>query len=739
MPADAGPAAAAETANDTSKTSKTNDIDGTEDGVISAERAHLASSREFLHLMRENALDLAKNPMAGDRVSLEYLKADLYRRAEALKDLPDAPLFFGRLDYSELARQDEDFAGADFHIGRRHVHDPEGTPVVLDWRAPVSRPFYRASQPEPMGLTLRRRFGFAGGALTAYEDERFRSSKEAAATPVRSGQNELEAPSNLLINEIERPRSGPMRDIVATIQPEQDDIVRAGAATTVCVQGAPGTGKTAVGLHRVAYLLYAHKEQVTRRGVVVVGPNLAFLSYIRNVLPALGELDVTQTTVAGLVATTPIRGVDTDEAAMVKGDARMAELLHDVLWASIRPPAEALVLSRGSRRLRVPAHEIEELARELRDRGARYGTGRELLAHRIAHVILLQLEAAGETCDDRTHDSVRRSAPVRKCVDEVWPKVDPKRLVFTVLADQNRLISNGPGRLSAPELDLILWPKVPRGLASAPWTRADQVLIDEAADLIERTPSIAHVVVDEAQDLSPMEVRAIGRRCATGAATVLGDIAQGTTPWAATSWAELLKHLGKPDAAVRELDVGYRVPRQILDYASRLLPSIAPGLAPARSLRADPAALSVVKVAEGELGAWVAAGCATALERPGSVAVICADAQVPEVSTALAAAGFAFSVLGAPESEMSGDGRLAIVPVTMAKGLEFDHVVLVEPSRIATGEAYGLRRLYVALTRAVSRLTVFHAEPLPSELLLRTIQTGQLIAGLSRPRENYDQ
>jgi hypothetical protein len=390
------------------------------------------------------------------------------------------------------------------------------------------------------------------------------------------------------------------------------------------------------------------------------------------------------------------------------------------------------VLSRGSRRLRVPAHEIEELARELRDRGVRYGTGRELLAHRIAHVILLQLEAAGETCDDRTHDSVRRSAPVRKCVDEVWPKVDPKRLVFTVLSDQNQLISNGPGRLSPAERDLIRWQKVPRGLATAPWTRADQVLIDEAADLIERTRSIAHVVVDEAQDLSPMEVRAIGRRCATGAATVLGDIAQGTTPWAATSWPELLKHLGKPEAAVRELDVGYRVPRQILDYASRLLPSIAPGLAPARSLRADPAALSVVKVADGELGPSVAAGCATALERPGSVAVICADGQVPEVSAALAAANFTFSVLGAPEpaapTPAPGDARLAIVPVTLAKGLEFDHVVLVEPGRIATGEAYGLRRLYVALTRAVSRLTVFHAEPLPAELLLRTIKGGRLIA-----------
>jgi DNA helicase IV len=390
---------------------------------------------------------------------------------------------------------------------------------VLDWRAPVSRPFYRASPAQPLGLSLRRRFGFAGGDLTAYEDERFKSNRAETVAPARSEESDFaaKAPSKLLINEIERPRSGPMRDIVATIQPEQDDIVRADAATTVCVQGAPGTGKTAVGLHRVAYLLYAHKEQVTRRGVIVVGPNLAFLSYIRNVLPALGELDVMQTTVAELVASVPVRGTDTDEAATVKGDARMAEVLHRALWAAIGPPPEPLVLSRGTRRLRVTASQIEALADELRTRGVRYGTGRELLEHRIAHVILTQLEAAGETCDDRTHDSVRRSAPVRKCVAQVWPKVDAKRLVFALLSDQELLRRNGSGLLSPAELDAISWPKTPRGLGSAPWTRADRVLIDEAADLIERTPSLAHVVVDEAQDLSPMEVRAIGRRCATGA------------------------------------------------------------------------------------------------------------------------------------------------------------------------------------------------------------------------------
>jgi DNA helicase IV len=724
------------------------DSKDSDDSVIISERTHLAQSREFLHLMRENVLTLAKNPMAGDRVSLEYLKADLYRRAEALKDLPDAPLFFGRLDYSELARTEEDFAGADFHIGRRHVHDKEGTPVVLDWRAPVSRPFYRASQADPMGLTLRRRFGFAGGDLTAYEDEQFtrhgqpRQRQQGAdgASRTRSTDSlSADVPSRLLISEIERPRSGPMRDIVATIQPEQDDIVRADAATTVCVQGAPGTGKTAVGLHRVAYLLYAHKEQVTRRGVIVVGPNLAFLSYIRNVLPALGELDVTQTTVADLVATrsASVRAADPDAVATIKGDTRMAELLRRVLWSNLRPPAEPLVVARGARRWRIPAYQVEELAHELRDRGVRYGTGRELLGHRIAHVILTQMEAAGETCDDRTHDSVRRSAPVRKCVDEVWPKVDPKRLVFTVLSDKDIARRNGASLLSPAELDLIAWQPPPRGPGSARWSPADLVLIDEAADLIERTPSIAHIVIDEAQDLSPMEVRAIGRRCATGAATVLGDLAQGTTPWAATSWPELLSHLGKPDAAVHELDVGYRVPRQILDYASRLLPSIAPGLRPAASLRADQNALAVVQVAAGELGSRVAQACDQALESPGSVAVICADAQVTEAASALRHAGLGFNVLGAdpdagaasgisgagvPErdipdiSGMRSSDRLTIVPVTLAKGLEYDHVLLIEPAKIATGEAYGLRRLYVALTRAVSRLTVFHVEPIPAEL-----------------------
>src|SRR5215471_15665154 len=614
---------------------------GPPDPVLAAERDHLRRSREFLRLMRKNVLGL--RAMAGDRVSEEYLKADLHRRAEALRDLPDVPLFFGRLDYADnvvmhpgdwpaspgqpaapgdggddggdagAARPGGALPGERLHIGRRHIHDGDGHPVVIDWRAPVSRPFYRASAADPMGLTRRRRFGFAGAELTAYEDEEF----TGPAPGPGPGAGPLV--SRILIEEIERPRSGPMRDIVATIQPDQDDIVRAGADENLCVQGAPGTGKTAVGLHRVAYLLYAYPGRMLRGGVLVIGPNRAFLAYIRNVLPALGEADVAQRTIPELVATVPVRATDSGPAARVKGDARMAEVLRRALWAGLTEPTEALVLTRGSWRWRVPGHEIAELMQELRERGVRYGAGRAMLGHRIAHVILTRMEGAGEVTDDRTHEAVRRTRQVRAIVDAAWPAADPVRLVIRLLSDPGLLVSAADGILDPSEQAAIGWDTAPRGPGTARWTAADAVLVDEASDLIERIPSLAHVVVDEAQDLSAMECRAVGRRCATGSATVLGDLAQATAPAAAGDWPALLSHLGKPEAPVQVLDTGYRVPRQILDYASTLLPVLAPGLAPARSLRQEPGSLTVTAVTPRALPGLLAAACAQALARPGSV------------------------------------------------------------------------------------------------------------------------
>ncbi|MYX28114.1 AAA family ATPase [Streptomyces sp. SID8381] len=667
------------------------------------ERSHLAASRAALRAMREDVESLDIRDVTANWVNAEVLARQIDDRIKALADLSDTPLFFGRLDYlhSPGADRAEGADGERFYIGRRHVHDADGDPMVIDWRAPVSQPFYRASKKDPMDVGLRRRFGYTGGELTAYEDEHLSDPAEAAAT------------SKLLQREIERPRVGPMRDIVATIQPEQDEIVRSGLSGTVCVQGGPGTGKTAVGLHRVAYLLYAHRERLARTGTLVIGPNKSFLHYIEQVLPALGELTVRQATVDDLVARVEVRGTDDAAAAVVKGDARMAEVLRRAVYAHVTMPTEPVVVVRGSRRWRVPAYELEEVVRELLDRGIRYGAAREALPQRIAHAVLVQMERAGEAPDDRVQDTVARNTAVKAAVKAIWPPVDPAKLVLRLLTDADFLAAHAEGVLTEDERGTILWAKPVRSVKSARWSAADAVLIDEAADLVERTHSLGHVVLDEAQDLSPMQYRAVGRRCTTGSATVLGDLAQGTTPWATRTWEEALAHLGKSEGVIEELTAGFRVPTDVIAYASRLLPHIAPNLTPVASVRENP---GFFEVRAGEGDADVVAACEELLRNEGSTGLIAADARVPALAGALTAAGLPYL---APGEETTAETRLTLVPASLAKGLEYDYVVLDEPQAVVDGEPderTGLRRLYVSLTRAVSGLIVTHTAPLPPQL-----------------------
>ncbi|MEU9922482.1 UvrD-helicase domain-containing protein [Streptomyces griseoluteus] len=670
---------------------------------LTRERTHLADSRAALRAMREDVEALDIKDVAANWVNAQVLTRQIDERIKALADLSDTPLFFGRLDYLHApgAEQAEGAEGERFYIGRRHVHDADGDPMVIDWRAPVSQPFYRASKKDPMDVGLRRRFGYTGGELTAYEDEHLSDPSETAAT------------SKLLQQEIERPRVGPMRDIVATIQPEQDEIVRSGLGGTVCVQGGPGTGKTAVGLHRVAYLLYAHRERLARTGTLVIGPNRSFLHYIEQVLPALGELSVQQATVDDLVAHVEVRGTDEARAAVLKGDARMAEVLRRALYAQVTMPTEPVMVVRGSRRWRVPAYELEEIVRELLGREIRYGAAREALPQRIAHAVLVQMERAGEAPDDRVQDAVARNSAVKAAVKAVWPPADPAKLVLRLLSDGEFLAEHAAGILDEDEQKAVLWAKPVRSVKSATWSSADAVLIDEAADLIQRTHSLGHVVLDEAQDLSPMQYRAVGRRCTTGSATVLGDLAQGTTPWAIRSWDEALAHLGKSEGVIEELTAGFRVPTDVITYASRLLPHIAPGLTPVASVRENPGFFEV-RAVDGV--AEVVSACKELLRHEGSTGLIAADARVPALAEALTAAGIGFL---APGEETTVETRLTLVPASLAKGLEYDYVVLDEPRAVVDGEPderTGLRRLYVALTRAVSGLIVAHTGPLPEQL-----------------------
>ncbi|MEJ7629773.1 MAG: ATP-binding domain-containing protein [Nocardioidaceae bacterium] len=667
---------------------------------LAHEQDHLTESRAALARMRERTAGM--EALSGDRVSGEYLKFTLYKRMKALEDDPEIPLFFGRLDYGEQVDGSAGLPGERFYIGRRHVIDQRGDPLVVDWRAPISRPFYRASRSAPMGLRLRRRFGFHHGRVSAYEDEPLTGPPDAAATP---------AHSEILEAEIERPRVGPMRDIVATIQPEQDDIVRSELDTSVCVQGAPGTGKTAVGLHRAAYLLYAHRDQLSRQGVLVVGPNDSFLRYIGDVLPALGEIDAKQTTVETLVGSVPVRTVDSVEAGRVKGDARMAAVLERALWAMVRPASEALVVPGGVRRWRVPTYLVDEIVEELRTRGVRYGAGRAMLPQRLAHAVLVKMEEAGDSPDDRVHDTVARSRPVKALCSDIWPAVDATRLVLTLLGEPAVLAAAAAGVLTPEEQALVSWTAPARGPRSARWSLHDAVLIDEARDLLERTPSLGHVVLDEAQDLSPMMLRAVGRHCSTGSATVLGDLAQATTPYGVGTWGEALAHLGKPDAHLEELTVGFRVPGDVIDYAARLLPSIAPTLSKPTSVRRARGELAFTRGPRPvEAAARAVSGLVTEL---GSIGLIVPDALVSKANTALSDAGVDHSQLGDIDDI---EARVDVVPASLAKGLEFDHVVLLEPADIAaseTDEMTGLRRLYVCLTRAVTSLVVVHEKPIP--------------------------
>ena len=639
------------------------------------ERAHLAASRAALARMRDTARHRVATgeAVAGDRYTAESLGRMLKSYAKELNEEPDGPLYFGRIRFS-ISPEAGYHRGQTYRIGRRHIADEAGEPLVIDWRAPVSRVFYRASARDPLGVTQRRRYGWSTrGELTGYEDE------------------DLKAPgplSRFVREEIERPRVGPMRDIVATIQPEQDDLVRAGLDTSVCVQGAPGTGKTAVGLHRAAYLLYTHRQRLKATGVLVIGPNPAFLRYISAVLPMLGEVDVEQRTLEDLLDERPATAVDTPAAAAVKHDIRMAEVIARALDQRVREPDAPLVVADGSARWRVSVDTLRRLVREVRAEDLPYALGRERLRHRI--VGLLQRQA--ERYESRSADWHRRmgsSRPVRAVLDHAWPRVRPTDLVADLLADL-------PADLTADLLTDAERAAIRRPKNAKQRTAADAVLVDEAAGLIDHLPGFGHIVVDEAQDLSPMQCRALARRSRHGSLTVLGDLAQGTAPWAARSWPEQLAHLGAPEAAVVPLTMGFRVPAVLLAPANRLLAELPVDLPPTTSVRTD-GALGFHPTED--LAGTAAEAVRLALKHEGSVAVIAADAAIPALADRIAS-----------------DERLTLLPASLVKGLEFDHVVLVEPADIVDAEPRGRHRLYVVLTRAVSRLDVVHRRRLPSAL-----------------------
>lgn len=675
--------------------------------ALDRERAHHEHCRTVLAAMVEGAQEhvVTGEDVSASGADAEVLGYRLRSRAKEMRELPEGPLFFGRLDFAEPEGEAEGKeAGRTLHIGRLRITEhPAAPPLVVDWRAPVSRAFYQATAGDPRGVAVRRRFGWAPGSrgdstdLTGMEDEHL-------------GRGESRD-SGIVAREIERPRVGPMRDIAATIQPDQDDLVRAGLGDTVCVQGAPGTGKTAVGLHRAAYLLYTHPQRIRRGGLLILGPNPTFLSYIAEVLPALGETGVRQSTLAEEIARHPVTRVDDARAAALKHDARAAEVLRRALYARVDPDAAGdLAVPDGSYRWRVPAGALARVVADVRDERPPYTVGRERVRARIVRYVQERAERRAGPRTNAWLRRVERSRAVGAALDAVWPRVRPEEVLAPLLTDPDVLARAADGVLAADEQKALLWTgRAPRSWKSARWSAADLVLLDEVAGLLEHPEGYGHIVVDEAQDLSPMECRAIARRSAFGSLTVLGDLAQGTTPWAARSWRTVLAHLGRPDAAVTPLTTGFRVPQEVVGLTNRLLARLGVDVPPARSLRGD-GELTLRETEPGAVPEAVVDAVRHALAGQGSVGVVAADPDVPRLRAALAGAGIPAA---GPEAL---DARVTVVPASVVKGLEYDHVVAVEPAAIAATEApggRGLHRLYVVLTRAVSRLTVIHTRPLP--------------------------
>ena len=591
---------------------------------------------------------------------------------------------------------------------------------MVDWRAPIAEPFYRATGRDPQGLVLRRHLALEGRRVVGLEDERFSlpgsagpggsadgdgvwddvegefgeggAGGEGGRSPGRTegdGSGELihsdlpiGGPAALLAA-LDRARSGRMTDIVSTIQREQDEIIRAPLTGVLVVQGGPGTGKTAVALHRAAYLLYTHRFPLERQGVLVVGPNPLFLRYIEQVLPSLGETGVTLSTVSGLVP--EIRTVENGpvDVARLKGDQRMAKVIARAVRTRQRALASDVAIPYGALLLRLTVEDSRRIVDAARRRPGTHNARRRLVEQEVAQLLADRARQTQQTLGAGTSTSVtafpgyedpseltddefdledfsrkvKRVPELAEALDRMWPRLSPHELLHDLFGARPLIKAASRGVL-APEEQQLLYRARSSSFEEVTWTPADAALVDEARHLVgprngsadDGVRKYGHIVVDEVQDLSPMQLRMLTRRSLSGSMTVVGDIAQATAPWAPTSWKDITDHLPRrrPPRTV-ELTVSYRTPAEVLAVASQVLAVAAPELTPPRPVRRTGVEPRMIPVRDatgsrhgatvGDLARTVAdvAGEEVAAVAPGRVAILAPEPMMGVLAEALAA------------------------------------------------------------------------------------------------------
>jgi DNA helicase IV len=643
---------------------------------LASEQAYVDNAYAALDRVRATLVRSAAT--AATDVAAEAIEKWSAGRLQKLAEAEES-LCFGRIDV--------DGSEAPLYVGRRWVDDEERTTLVVNWQAPAARPFYTATPDEPHGVTLRRRFRTEGRRLLDVSDEALDGSLADALANV----------DDLLLEELDRVREGRMRDIVATIQADQYRLIAREPTPPLVVQGGPGTGKTAVGLHRASFLLYAHRPALRR--VLVVGPNRIFMDYVSHVLPALGEESVEQRAVSELVDGVVVTRSDETAVDELKGDVRLAEVLRNAAALPAQPGVGELVARLEGSFVGVEADEVAELLDDVRAELGLSLVARERfrmdVLRRFYEDYCTRLGGLAVRSFEEVERALRKDGRLKRFLDDVWPTAKPEQALGQLLASRSRLEEAADGILDASEQALL----ARRGRG---WSEADVPLLDEASTLLVGEPKrFGHVIVDEAQDLTPMQLRMVGRRAA-GSFTILGDVAQATGPVQYRSWEELLPHLPSGERAeIVELRHAYRVPREIMEFALPLLDLIAPETEPPVSYRTGAAPPRIVR---GDPALGRAYDEAAALAREEGLLAVIGPASLRTGDD--------------PSVPLFDETRIPFLTPREAKGLEFDHVVVVEPARIVDEGAggQGLRELYVALTRPTKTLVVVHSRPLPEPL-----------------------
>ena len=632
---------------------------------LPVEQAYLDHAYACLDRMRERVgrtLDAAVGEIAA--LALEKWQAQTLQSYEEA----ERGICFGRLDMDE---------GDELYIGRRWIHEEDQSLVVVNWQAPAARPFYTATPVVPQRVSRRRRFRTEGRRLLDIADE----------TLGGSAGDEPRSLGDFLLEELERSRDERMRDIVETIQADQYRLITHETEGVLVVQGGPGTGKTAVGLHRASWLLFTHARRLRREGVLIVGPNRTFIEYVSHVLPSLGETSVVQRAVGDLREGSAPEARDEPATERRKGDAAMAETLRAVVAAHRREPEQQLEAMLGMNYVRVPLAKVREIAEEAWEGAPSWAAARERLRMGLLRAFYraygAKLGASGMHTFEELERALGKDGYLKRFVDAILPPLVPERVLVEALG-----LTRRPKR----------------------WTHADVALLDELDEIVRGRPkAFGHVIVDEAQDLTPMQLRMVARRASGGWLTLLGDIAQSTGPVAYERWDGLTEHLPAGTVDVEELVLAYRVPSEIMELALPLLPRIAPHARPPEAYRRGGEPPRFLR--DGDVAHRAAEEAVLLDAGEGSVAVIAPLELVPAIRAMLERS--LVDVEASTVEDLAPAVR--VLDAREAKGLEFDHVVLAEPAAMVeeVEGVQGWRHLYVALTRATKTLTVVHARPLP--------------------------